>query len=64
MQVATLSAPSPAVGYHQPKPLLDTLGQSQANLGQSFVGVTAPFSWVLVHKLLFVPSKSLFDSPV
>ena len=22
--------------------------------------VTAPFSWVLVHKVLFVPSKSLF----
>ena len=24
----------------------------------------APFSWVLVHKVLFVPSKSLFPSPV
>ena len=23
-------------------------------------GVTAPFSWVFVHKVLFVPSKSLF----
>ena len=23
-------------------------------------GVTAPFSWVLAHKILFVPSKSLF----
>ena len=27
-------------------------------------GVTAPLSWVLVHKVLFVPSKSLFPSPV
>ena len=26
--------------------------------------ITAPFSWVLVHKVLFVPSKSLFSSPV
>ena len=25
---------------------------------------TAPFSWVLGHKVLFVPSKSLFPSPV
>ena len=27
-------------------------------------GVTASFSWVLVHKVLFVPSKSLFPSTV
>ena len=26
-------------------------------------GVAAPFSWVLVHKVLFVPSQSLFPSP-
>ena len=26
--------------------------------------VTAPFFWVLVHKVLFVPSKSLIPSPV
>ena len=32
--------------------------------GSVFCGVTAPFSWVLVHKVLFVPSKSLFPSPV
>ena len=46
---ATLSAPSPAAGHHQPMPLLETPGCSQASLGQSLVGVTAPFSWVLVH---------------
>ena len=28
--------------------------------GSLSCGVTAPFSWVLVHKVLFVPSKSLF----
>ena len=27
-------------------------------------GVAAPFSWALVHRVLFVPSKSLFPSPV
>ena len=29
--------------------------------GSVFCGVTAPFSWVLVHKVLFVLSKSLFS---
>ena len=28
--------------------------------GSVSCGVTAPFSWVLMHKVLFVPSKSLF----
>ena len=28
--------------------------------GSVSCGVIAPFSWVLVHKVLFVPSKSLF----
>ena len=46
---ATLSAPNPAAGHHQPTPLLETPGHSWASLGQSLVGVTAPFSWVLVH---------------
>ena len=32
------------------------LGES----GSVSCGVTAPFSWVLMHKVLFVPSKSLF----
>ena len=32
--------------------------------GSVSCGVTAPFSWVLVHKVLFVPSRSLFPSPV
>ena len=32
--------------------------------GSVSCGVTAPFSWVLGHKVLFVPAKSLFPSPV
>ena len=61
---ATLSAPNPAAGHHQPTPLLQTPGHSQGSLGQSLMGVTAPLSWVLMHNILFVPSRSLFSSPV
>ena len=56
---ATLSAPNPAAGHHQPTPLLETPGHSWASLGQSLV-----VSLLLspgVHKVLFVPSKSLFS---
>ena len=35
---ATLSAPNPAAGHHQPTPLLETPGHCQASLGQSLVG--------------------------
>ena len=61
---AAVSDPNPAAGHHQPKPPPETPGHSRASLGQSLGEVTAPFSWVLVHKSLFVPSKSLFSSPV
>ena len=44
----TLSAPSPAVGHSWPMPLTETPGHLRASLGQS-LGVTAPFSWVLLH---------------
>ena len=47
---ATLSAPNPAAGHHQPTPPLETPGHT----GKS----------VSVHKVLFVLSKSLFPSPV
>ena len=56
---ATLSGPNPAAGHHQPTPLLETPGHSRASLGQSLV-----VSLLLspgVHKVLFVPSKSLFS---
>ena len=44
---ATLSAPKPAAGYRQPTPLLETLGHSQASLGQSLVGspLLSPGCW-------------------
>ena len=35
---ATLSAPDPAAGHHQPMPRLETPGHSHASLGQSLVG--------------------------
>ena len=55
-------APNSAAGHHQPMPLLETPGQSWASLGQSLVGslLLSPG----VHKVLLVPSKSLFPSPV
>ena len=35
---ATLSAPNPASGHHQPTPSPETPGHSRASLGQCFVG--------------------------
>ena len=46
---ATLTAPKPLAGHQQPRPPLETPGHSWRNLVQSLLGVTAPFSWVLVH---------------
>ena len=45
----------------------DSVGDSWTLTGKSgsiSCGITAPFSWVLVHKVLFVPSKSLLPNPV
>ena len=44
---AALSAPNPAAGHHQPTPLPETPGHSQAGLGQSLVGslLLSPGSW-------------------
>ena len=50
----------PSLTYTFPRDSWTLLGNS----GSISCGVTAPFSWVLVHKFLFVPSKSLFPSPV
>ena len=60
---AALSAPDPAAGHHRPVPPPETLGHSQASLGQSLVGHC---SFLLSHgaqKALFVPSTSLFPQP-
>ena len=53
IMAATLSAPDPTAGHHQSVPLPDTPGHSWASLGQSLVGVTAPFPWVLVNTGFF-----------
>ena len=44
---ATLSAPNPAAGHHQPMPPPETRGHSWASLGQSLVGslLLSPGSW-------------------
>ena len=58
------SVPQPCC---RPPPTHASAGDSWSHTGKSgsgSCGVTAPFSWVLVHKVLFVPSKSLFPSPV
>ena len=47
---ATLIAPNPVASHHRPTPLLETLQHSlTGKSGSVSCGVTAPFSWVLVH---------------
>ena len=60
---ATLSAPNPAAGHHDPR-LCWRLLDIHRQVWVSLFWVPAPFSWVLVHKVLFVPSKNLLPSPV
>ena len=58
---ATLHAPNPAEGQNcQLRPLPETPGHSQASLGQSPVQSLLLSLGLGVHKVLFVPSKSLF----
>ena len=47
--IAALSAPNPAAGHHQPMPLPETPGHSQASLGQSLVEslLLSPGSWCI-----------------
>ena len=51
---ATLNAPNPVAGHLGSMALLETPGNSQASLGQSLVGVTAPFPWLLVNTGFFL----------
>ena len=56
---AALSAPTlcrPLPTYASSRDSWTLMGKS----GSASCWVTTPFSWVLVHKVLFVPSKSLF----
>ena len=57
-------APIPAAGHRQPTPLPETPGQSRASLGQALVGSLLLPLGPGAHKFLFVPSQSLFPSPV
>ena len=57
---AALSAPGPPAGHCWPTPPLETPGHSWASLGQSLVGSLLLLLGPRVHRLLFVPSKSLF----
>ena len=62
---AVLSAPSPASGHHRPTPLLETPGPFMGKSGSVSFGVTAPFSWLLVHtRFCFFPPRAYFSSPV
>ena len=47
LRTAVFSAPNPEAGHHQPTPLLEILGYSQASLGQSLVGslLLSPGFW-------------------
>ena len=56
---ATLNAPSPAAGHRRPMPQPETPGHSGTS-GSVSRGVTAPFFWVLVHKVLFEPPRVYF----
>ena len=57
---SALSAPSPAAGHRRPTPLPETPGHS----GQVWVGLLSGHCSFLLgpglHKVLFVPSRSLF----
>ena len=57
---ATLSAPNPAAGHLHPTPLTETPGHSWASLGRLLWGHCSFFLGSGAHKLLFVPSESLF----
>ena len=61
---SAFSAPHTAAGHHQPTPLRETPRHSQASLGSRLWGHCSFLLGPGVHKVLFVPSKSLFPSPV
>ena len=59
-----LSAPDRAPGHSQPMPLPDSWILTEKS-GSVFCGVTAPFSWVLVHtQFCLCPSGVCFPHPV
>ena len=50
---ATVHAPNPIAGHHQPMPSQETPGHPRASL-------TVPFFWVLVNKFLLCPPRVYF----
>ena len=56
---AIVHALNPAAGHHQPTPPLETPRHTGKSGSVSF-RVTAPFSWVLVHKVLLCPPRVYF----
>ena len=63
-RTAAHSAPNLAAGHRQPTPPPETPEHSWASLGQSLWGHCSFLLGPGAHKVLFVPSKSLFPSPV
>ena len=61
VRTATLSVPDPAAGHHQPMPLVETSGHSWEDLAQFWGGHCSFLLSPGAHKVLFVPSKSLFS---
>ena len=59
-RTATLSAPNTTAGHCRPMPPPETSGHSRASLGQSLVGSLLFPLGPGAHKVLFVPSVSLF----
>ena len=57
-----LSAPNHVAGWCQHTPLLVTPGYSQASLGQSLVGSLLLSPGFGLHKVLFVPCKTIWQS--
>ena len=57
---AVLSAPNPEAGHHQPTPLMETPGYSQASLGHLLWSHCSFIQGPGAYKVLLVPSKSLF----
>ena len=59
-RTATLSALGPGVGHHLPMPLPETPGHSLMSLLNLLWGHCSLLLGPGAHKVLFVPSKSLF----
>ena len=57
---AALSVPDPEAGHLRPTPMPESPGHSWKSLGQSLVGSLLLLLGPGAHKVLFVPSKSLF----